>query len=203
MNFPDVRKAVRSWPFVKWWTKKNMSKQDKITEIAGRLGVPADWLDGVIAFESHYDPQAIAGVPWNKKKVDAGLEPPKYAMGLIQFIDSTAADLGFADAQDLVNRQPDFDSQMDGAVYEYFRRQGPYLSKSDLYMTVFYPAYRRKGANTVFPDSVLAANPGIRTPQDYIDKADATVAGIRLIPAAGTAAVLIAGGIALYLFMRG
>jgi hypothetical protein len=204
MNFPDVRATVKNWPFVKWWLKKPMDKASIISDVAATLGVSADWLDGVIAFESRYDPQAVAGYPYNQKAVDAGTERPRYARGLIQFIDSTAQDLGFGSAQDLVNRQPDFESQMRGAVLKYFQKKAPFTSKSDLYMAVFYPAYRKKAADTVFPDSVLRANPGINTPQDYIDHADRVVASIRLIPtvAAGGAA-LLAGDVVLYLFMKG
>jgi hypothetical protein len=55
----------------------------------------------------------------------------------------------------------------------------------------------------VFPDSVIAANPGINTPQDYIDHADRVVASIRLIPAATAGVALLAGVVVLYLFMKG
>lgn len=180
-----------------------MDKASIISDVAATLNVPADWLDGVIAFESRYDPQATAGMPYNQKAVDAGTEKPRYARGLIQFIDSTAQDLGFGSANALVAAQSDFESQMKGAVLKYFSRKMPFVSKADLYMAVFYPAYRKKPADTVFPDSVLRANPGINTPQDYIDHADRVVASIRLIPAATAGVALFAGAVVLYLFMKG
>jgi soluble lytic murein transglycosylase-like protein len=43
----------------------------------------------------------------------------------------------------------------------------------DLYMSVFYPAYRRKPINMAFPSYVQSANPGIKTPGDYINKVNA------------------------------
>jgi hypothetical protein len=207
MNFPDVRAAVKNWKFVKWWLRPKddaVDKKAKIIEVAAKLGVPADWLDGVIAFESRYDPQAKSGYPYNKSRVDKYSEAPKYARGLIQFIDTSAQGLGYANEVDLIVKCPDFNSQMDGPVYEYFRKMMPFVSKSDLYMAVFYPAYRRKPAATVFPDSVLAANPGIRTPADYIAKAEMSVASIRLMPvAAGSAVALVAGAVILYLISKG
>jgi phosphotransferase system glucose/maltose/N-acetylglucosamine-specific IIC component len=37
-------------------------------------------------------------------------------------------------------------------------------------MQVFRPAARKLPADTIFPDSVTAVNPGIYTPQDYADR---------------------------------
>jgi hypothetical protein len=180
---------------------------DKINEVAARLGVPSEWLDSIIAFESGYDPQAVNPIPYNKRLVDKGLDTPRHARGLIQFIDSTAQDLGFADSADLVKMLPDFDRQMDGAVYPYFNREGPFVSQQDFYMTVFYPAYRKTDPAKAFPDSVLAVNPGITTPQSYIDRVNASVPGKKIIAAVktggGNLVVLALVGVGAWLFLKG
>lgn len=189
--------------FTSWVKRKIMgdTRAEKIRQTADRLGVPADWLDSIIAFESSYNPQAENPIPYNKAKVDAGLEAPRHARGLIQFIDTTAAELGYIDSYELIVALPTFDAQMDGAVLPYFQKRAPYYSKQDFFMAVFYPSYRRVPADKVFPDSVTAVNPGIRTPQDYINKVEALVAVKKLIvPAGGIAAVAV---IAAFLLWRG
>jgi hypothetical protein len=179
---------------------------EKIKQSALILAVPPEWLDGVIAFETAgtYDPCIVSPRPYNQYLLDTGkADVPLYAKGLIQFIDSTAQWLGFRDSQDLIDNLPDFDSQMDGAVVPYFRKYMPFSSEQDFYMTVFYPAYRKVPPETVFPDSVQRSNPGIKTVQDYVDFVDFTIAKNRILPiAGGAAALLLAVGLAWYLFFK-
>ena len=175
-----------------------MTKAQIIQSIAGRLGVPAQWLDGLIAFESNYDPLAVAKMPYNAEAIAHG-EPARYAKGLIQFIDPTAAWLGFIDSQDLIDKNPTFESQMENAVYPYLQKMSPFISEQDFYMAVFYPAYRRTDPGKPFPDPVIAVNPGITTPRDYINHVNRAVATRRIIPlAAGGAAALVAA----FIFLR-
>lgn len=159
-----------------------MDRAQKIIEIAAKLGMQPQWLDSVIAFESGYNPKAMNPTPYNLAKVQAGREAPKYARGLIQFIDSTAQELGFEDSKDLIDRLPDFSSQMDGAVYPYFRKQMPFTSEQDVYMSVFYPKYRKVAPDTLFPDTVRAVNPGINTPADYVAMVNKRAEQARIIP---------------------
>lgn len=95
--------------------------------------------------------------------------PKSSAKGLIQFIDSTARELGFRDSLDLVSRYPTFDSQMSGPVREYMEKGVPFRDKYDIAMYVFYPKYRKVSPDTQFPDNVKKANPGINTPRDYVN----------------------------------
>jgi hypothetical protein len=145
-----------------------MSKESdgaKIREIAARLGVDPSWLDALINFETAgtYDP------------LKAG-SPITGAHGLIQVIDSTArSEFGYADSLSLVKDYPTFNEQMEGVVYPYLAKYKPYSTQQSLYMAVFYPAYRFVDPDKQFPKVVQAVNPGIHTPQDYINFVNARI----------------------------
>ena len=76
-------------------------------------------------------------------------------------------------ADTIVSKFPNRVSQLKTPVYDYLVREHKRLpyngTDQDLYMAVFYPAYRRKSASMAFPANVKASNPGISTPQDYIN----------------------------------
>jgi len=135
------------------------SNARKIQEIAAKLGVNPAWLDALINFETggSYD-------PLKKGPTSTG------AHGLIQIINSTArTDFGYPDSLSLVQDYPTFDEQMDGIVYPYLKKYMPFKTQQSLYMAVFYPAYRFVPPDREFPMDVQKANPGIKTPQDYIN----------------------------------
>lgn len=127
-----------------------------VKQYAKLLKIPADWLHKLIKFESNYNP--------------AAKNPYSTAKGLIQFIDSTAKSLGYLSSQDLINKLPDFKSQMQYAVYPYLKKFMPFKSEQSLYMAVFYPKYRNVPEDTLFPEHVRKVNKGINTPKDYIRK---------------------------------
>lgn len=136
---------------------KNHSKQI-IENVAHRLDVPPAWLDALINFETGgtYDPTVK--------------NPYSSARGLIQVLDSTAQDVfNVSDSLSLVREYDTFESQMENVVYPYLKRYAPFNTQQELYMAVFYPAYRYENPDTAFPKHVQAANPGIFTIQDYID----------------------------------
>jgi len=114
------------------------------------------WLASLIQFESGSNPLAQ--------------NPFSSARGLIQFMNSTARSLGYKSANDLVDKYPDFDSQLSNPVKTYLSQYSPFPTEQSLYMSVFYPAARTWDPNRVFPPAVLAVNPGITTVQSYIDK---------------------------------
>lgn len=168
-----------------------------ITDVANRIGTNPAWLDALINFETAgtYDP-----------KIENRLDPE--AKGLIQFRDEAAKDLGFSDSADLVNSLPDFESQMYNAVLPYLQMRakayGPLTSQHSLYMAVFYPKYIPLPADTLFPANVRAANPGINSPQDYINfvnkrlKTSALRVASKVLPPL----IIVGGGIALYLIWK-
>jgi len=163
----------------------------KLIEVSASLGVQPQWLYNLIRFESGWNPLSKSGMPYNKAKVDKGLENPKFARGLIQFIDSTAIDLGYKSADDLVDRNPDVSSQLFFPVKQYLEKYKPFPTEQSFYLSVFYPAARSWNPNQFFPDSVLAANPGINTPGDYVRKVRGKINGI------GIASILLFGTLAL------
>jgi hypothetical protein len=141
-----------------------------LVSVSRSLGVKPEWLHRLIQFESRWNPQARSGIPYNKSKVDKGLEEPKYARGLIQFIDSTAIDLGYESSLDLVEKNPTIKDQLLFPVLQYLKKYMPFPTEQSLYLAVFYPAARNWTPSRVFPDSVRSANPGINCPQDYVNK---------------------------------
>lgn len=129
-----------------------------------------NWLIDLINFESGFDPKAK--------------NPFSSARGLIQFIDSTARGMGYESSLDLVNKNPTFEDQMLGPVTDYLKKYAPYDNEHSLYMAVFYPAARNYPAEIPFSKIYMdrygtgwekrykafaKANPGIKTPQDYVD----------------------------------
>lgn len=126
--------------------------------LAVRYQIPVTWLVNLIRFET-------AGTFDPKIK-----NPGSSARGLIQFMDATAKDLGYADSLDLVERNPTVSGQLLGPVREYLDRYRPFPTEQSLYMSVFYPRARDWPLDAEFPAWVRNANPGIRTVRDYVDK---------------------------------
>jgi hypothetical protein len=178
-----------------------------LEQAAAQIGVDPSWLHAIIMLESSGNPQAWNKIPYNKDRVDAGIEQPKYARGLIQFIDTSAQAIGFKDSLDLVTKLPDYDSQLMGAVVPYFAQYKPFTTKQDFYMSVFYPAFRKVPPETMFSAKVRKVNPGIDTVQSYIDHVD-RMAGVKSVVAAATSkpamgAGLLLAGAAAYFFFKG
>jgi soluble lytic murein transglycosylase-like protein len=126
-----------------------------LESVAKKLNVNSAWLWSLIQFESRGNP--------------AARNPITGARGLIQFLHSTARELGYKDADDLAKKNPTFDKQLAGPVLKYLTRYAPFPSKQSLYMAVFYPAARTWQPSRMFPAAVIDSNPGIYTVQDYIN----------------------------------
>jgi hypothetical protein len=139
-----------------------MNKREALEQVAKDIGCPDPlWLDQLISLESHWDPQVK--------------NPYSSARGLIQFMDSTARTMGFSGGSyELVTKYPDVVSQLLGPVKDYFNlpgNKGPYQDQQDLFMTIFYPAYRKVLPTTMLPENVRKVNPGVNTVNDYINHA--------------------------------
>ncbi len=125
--------------------------------ISDNLGVNQLDLSRLIQFESKWNPKASNYL--------------STARGLLQWTDKTARSLGFSDSIDLVKKNPTVIDQLP-IVERYLSRFKPFSGKQSLYMSVFYPAARFWSKTTRFPQSVIDANPGIKTPADYINKVE-------------------------------
>lgn len=135
-----------------------MEVAEELVRIAERLGAEPFDLANLIHFESGWNPAA------RNTKSDAS--------GLIQFIPSTAAKLGTTTSK--IRAMPAL--QQLALVEAYLRAAaaGRALRPAyRLYMAVFYPAAMDWPEGTAFPASVQRANPGIKTPADYVRKATA------------------------------
>lgn len=74
-------------------------------------------------------------------------------------------------ADNLVALFPDAISQLRGPVFKYLSRLVPFNgTEQDLYMAIMRPKNRRTNPMTPFPADVVAVNPGLNCPQDYIDR---------------------------------
>ncbi|MBC9933319.1 transglycosylase SLT domain-containing protein [Chitinophaga qingshengii] len=123
----------------------------RLAEIAGRLGIPSEWLQHVMYSESGLSHIAVNSIG---------------AVGLIQFTRSTAKSLGTsADALLKMSNVQQLDY-----VEKYFKVQisvyGVPKSVVDCYILVFYPAMVRKGKDFALPDSMYASNKGMDMNKD-------------------------------------
>lgn len=143
------------------------SQRAAAARAAQRLGIEVDWLLAVIQNESGGNPKIK--------------NPKSSARGLIQFMDSTARGMGYQSSQDLVNRFPTFEVQVEGPVVAYYQQFGPWSSRDEFLGTAFYPAYRRGKLDVVLPADVRAANPGFTTLRDYTRKVWARYTGIKIV----------------------
>lgn len=157
-----------------------------LENLAKLLAVPPEWLNALITFESNFNPLA-------RNKISG-------ARGLIQFMHTTAQGMGFKDADDLISKYPDIDSQLSTPVYNYLKKYAPFPTKQSLYMAVFYPAARSWPLEKEFPANVKKVNPNIITVGDYVRKVEK-----RLLPvvASGTLLVLFATSFLLYKYFKG
>jgi hypothetical protein len=126
--------------------------------VSKKLNVPPAWLWALIQFES-------AGNPAARNKITG-------ARGLIQFMPATAREMGYKDADEIVEKYPTFQAQLETPVYNYLKRYAPFPTKQSLYMSVFYPIARTWTPDKSFPPIVRMQNPGIDTVQSYIDKVE-------------------------------
>lgn len=149
-----------------------------LNQVARELGVNPENLNALIAFESGWDPKAK--------------NPRSSARGLLQFVDSTARNLGYRDSLDLVQKHPTAESQLLGPVRAYLKKFGPFPTKQSLYMAVFYPKARFWDPTKPFPKSVQNANPGIKTPLDYVKYVERKISTPAMIGGVGLGLILFA-----------
>jgi hypothetical protein len=86
-------------------------------------------------------------------------------------------------ADNLVKKYPTREKQLRGPVYKYLLKRSPFRkTDQDLYMAIFYPDYRGVPPTKIFPSDVRRDNPGIKTPQDYINLVNRAKGRVALKP---------------------
>lgn len=135
---------------------KNKSVQESLNVVAKMLNVEVEFLVKLITKET-------AGT-WNPQIKN----PISSARGLIQFMDATAQDMGYSDSLHLVTEYSTIESQLENPVYSYLRKYAPFATNAELYLSVFYPAYRKQDYRKEFPENVIKSNPRIKTPAHYV-----------------------------------
>ncbi len=172
-------------------------------DVARKLRITdPQWLIDLVRFESGFDP--IIKNPY----------PKSSARGLIQFVDSTAVDLGYFNSLDLVTKNSTLTKQLKGPVYDYLRPYAPYTSEHQLYMAVFLPIARKYPADAPFKNIYYTeygvkkgdkkytefkqGNPGILSPRDYMRK----VQRLPLIRVAVKSTLWISIVAGIYIFWR-
>jgi peptidoglycan hydrolase-like protein with peptidoglycan-binding domain len=160
-----------------------------LVDAANWIGINPDWLASAISFESGFSPSI-------ENAAGSG------AVGLIQFMPSTAVGLGTSTA---ALKQMTFTQQLE-YVKKYFEpHRGQLHSLEDTYLAIFYPAFIGKPLNAVLGSTgsaIYDQNSGFdRAGKGYVTKEDitSTIRGV-LDSAAGRISVpgaVIAGGIGI------
>lgn len=138
---------MASWntlPFINKVPENRQAFGEKVISISDQLGFMPEWLMIVMNNESGEDSTAH--------------NPYSSATGLIQFMESTAADLGTSTAALAAMTNID---QLD-YVKKYFTKYGYYHhvnDVSDCYLAVFFPSALFKGEDYIFPKWASDANP--------------------------------------------
>lgn len=144
---------------------------DKVKEMSTRLGMPAEWILAVMAFESCLDPERVNGTSG--------------ATGLIQFIPSTAQGLGTSTS---ALRNMSAIEQLEFVEKYLGQYSGRVKSLTDLYMSVLYPRAIGQGSDgVVFERGTIEYSQnsgldrdknGIVTPQECVQKVLSAAASI-------------------------
>lgn len=136
---------------------------ERVDAIARTFGAEPVWLADLINFESSFSPKA-------KNRITG-------ATGLIQFMPSRARELGTSTeklesmtALQQLNYVRLYLHRVQTGTLPGTVKWGPLDTEQALYMAVFYPKAMGWEPDRRFPAIVTAANPAIRTPQDFIDR---------------------------------
>jgi peptidoglycan hydrolase-like protein with peptidoglycan-binding domain len=188
--------------------KLDQAELKALVDAANWIGINPDWLASAISFESGFS-TSIANAAGSG------------AVGLIQFMPSTAAGLGTSTA---ALKQMSFTQQLEYVKKYFAPYQGKLTSLEDTYLAIFYPAFIGKANDAVLGSTgsaIYNQNAGFdKTHKGYVTKEDitSTIRGVLAsaagrIPVAGMAVtgivlasigtwlvggILTLGGLALY-----
>lgn len=120
---------------------------DTLELVARRLEIRPEWLAAVISFETGGSFDPAQRNHWAMRKAKETGKPYSGAVGLIQFMPSTARLLGTSPEE---LERMSFSQQLIGPVTRYFASSvGNMKSLDDVYLKVFYPAAMGKADDYV------------------------------------------------------
>jgi peptidoglycan hydrolase-like protein with peptidoglycan-binding domain len=162
--------------------KLSAAELSALVAAANWIGINPDWLASAISFESGFSPSI-------SNAAGSG------AVGLIQFMPSTATGLGTSTA---ALKNMSFTDQLEYVKKYFAPYQGKLNSLEDTYLAIFYPAFIGKANDAVLGSTgsaIYNQNAGFdKTHKGYVTKEDitSTIRGV-LDSAAGR--ISVAGGI--------
>jgi hypothetical protein len=194
---PTKPPAVTTLPNFAGIDKLSPADLTALVDAANWIGINPDWLAAAIKFESGFSPSIPNG-------------SGSGAVGLIQFMPSTAAGLGTSTE---ALRQMTFRDQLEYVKKYFAPYRGKLSSLEDTYLAIFYPAFIGKPLDTVLGSTgslIYEQNKGFdRTGKGYVTKEDIT-STIRSVLASaagrisvGTATAVAAGSGILGLLFAG
>ncbi|MCS7086899.1 MAG: transglycosylase SLT domain-containing protein [Bacteroidia bacterium] len=152
--------------------------EDKVRAIGQSLKIPPDWLMAVMWLESRLNPRAVHFQAGDPPRAEDRLETR--AVGLIQFLPSTARALGVSNTRLYGMSAVE---QLD-YVHKYFAQFAPPKSFIDCYALCFYPAAVGKPDHWTFPRTVARCNPALDDNRDgTLSKGEWKEKVRRLLPA--------------------
>jgi hypothetical protein len=158
-----------------------------LNQVAARIGIPPAWLYAVIQTESSWDPQANNGTG---------------NLGLIQFNDAAAKQIGYNSAADLISQNGTIEAQLQSPVLAYYTtppNEAPFADFFDFCLATILPHYRGSIPSTPWPASV--AQRGYQTLADYAADVARNLPGLT-VGQVVTAAAIAAGVIAVLIGAR-
>jgi hypothetical protein len=156
----NATNAVKNGADILFSNKMNSFFKAKLIQTAANIGVNANFLSAVIDWET-------AGT------FNPSIQNPiSNATGLIQFMPTTAAELGTT-----INALKNMSGvEQLNYVEKYFKlsynKNKVKTNFTDFYLIIFYPAANGKPSNYLFPSIVYAQNPAFHTSKGYFTKLD-------------------------------
>jgi hypothetical protein len=142
--------------------KLSQAELKALVNAANWIGINPDWLASAISFESGFSPSI-------SNAAGSG------AVGLIQFMPSTAAGLGTSTA---ALKNMSFIDQLEYVKKYFAPYQGKLNSLEDTYLAIFYPAFIGKSLDSVLGSTgsaIYNQNAGFdKTHKGYVTKEDIT-----------------------------
>lgn len=160
--------------------KLDQAELKALADAANWIGINPDWLAAAISFESGFSPSIV-------NAAGSG------AVGLIQFMPSTAAGLGTSTA---ALKNMSFTDQLEYVKKYFAPYQGKLNSLEDTYLAIFYPAFIGKSNDAVLGSTgsaIYNQNAGFdKTHKGFVTKEDIT-STIRGVLASASGRIAVAG----------